>query len=112
MHDLPILERSILQDYSGGDPETETMIIRIFKDNLQADMNALQTALDAGDYPDWSAIAHKIYGGCANFGAKRVAALCDAAQDTPIERTQQIQQLHTHIIEQCHAVLRELSTAP
>lgn len=109
MDDLPILDRSVLQDYSGGDTETEAMMIRIFTDNLHIDIKSLQAALDSGNYKDWSAIIHKIYGGCANLGAKRMAALCDTAQDIPSDNVLEIQRAHEKILYHSRAAIQELS---
>jgi signal transduction histidine kinase/CheY-like chemotaxis protein len=95
--DLPILNPAVLNDYSDGDSEMERNMGKIFINNLYLDFAALEKALGEENYRAWNESAHKLYGACANFGAERLAAICDTAQEIPIDETDEISKIHQDI---------------
>ncbi len=61
--------------------ETIEIIINLFKEDAAERLEKLRSALADSDFRQIEAEAHRIKGGCANLGAKSVAAICQKIED-------------------------------
>ena len=75
-----IIDWQHLDEFTEGDKETENHVLGIFIESLSEDMDRLERSLAAGDFHEWNAVVHKMYGACSHFGAGMMAQLCDKAQ--------------------------------
>lgn len=78
--DLPVLGLdaiAALRDPElGGDDEFLVEVVTAFLEDSPQHVQAMQTALAAGDAQALMRAAHSLKGSCGNFGAARLQALC------------------------------------
>ncbi len=84
MNDINLIDPQVVQDLldsTGGDSQfIGELIDTYFQDTPQllADM---RTALQAGNAPNFRRAAHSLKSTSANFGARRLAAICKEMED-------------------------------
>jgi len=79
---LPVLDPSVLVGTVGDDRETLLDVVDSYRQTLPESREAIERSLERGDLPAASAAAHRIKGGAANLGGRRlrrVAAEIEAA---------------------------------
>jgi len=72
--DLPLLDTAEAIDNLGGDADLYRQVVELFRDDANAQLAALESALTSGDYPTGRRIAHTLKGTAASVGALRLRA--------------------------------------
>lgn len=76
----PPLERSFLNDVSGGDPEFESELMRAFLRSTRLLLSDLSAAIRDGDAGSTGTCAHTLKGNCGALGAIPMAESCEALE--------------------------------
>lgn len=72
----PDVIRELRQMEIPGEPDALAALVKVFKTNAETDLVKLRTAVASLNARDVNRLAHKLKGSCGNFGAKKMAALC------------------------------------
>ena len=72
----PLLDRAVLKDYIGEDPELERQILQSFIGTVRTAMTDLPHASDATDVPSLLARVHRLKAAARTVGARTTADLC------------------------------------
>jgi HPt (histidine-containing phosphotransfer) domain-containing protein len=70
----PALEPGVLDELTAGDPDLRDELLTGYLESLRDDLDAIATALDAGDAPAVRRRAHQIAGASRTVGAAAVVA--------------------------------------
>ncbi len=97
-----IFDRDHLKEYTDGDKETENMLVNMFLENLELDLNRLQNSFSKENFHEWEAVAHKLHGASVHMGAYALADICDRAQSLPAGEEGQMKDLHPLILMESH----------
>lgn len=108
MSELKTINSEILYDFTEGNQFIEQDIRAVFTENLKLDIAGLEKAISSQSYAIWIAGVHKLYGSCANFGAERMAYICDAAQMLDESAHQSIHETHKNIMKEYRILLEAL----
>ena len=68
-----LLDPSMLDAISGGDPGIQAAVVRELRRNNEADATALRRAVSLENFPEIAQISHRVRGACAMFGATLLA---------------------------------------
>lgn len=100
---IPVVDLSMLHGIVGDDPRLEKELLKVFIDETQKSLNVLSGQKTDGSNHVWSETAHKIKGGAANIGAKKLQGLCAKAQSmqtaTAAEREEVYKSVEAAFIE-------------
>ena len=83
---VPIIDRSLREelDMVGG-PQLHARLVGIFMEDVHTMRTDLDAAMQADNAPEAARIAHRIKGGAAAIGARRVATVASAMESTARE---------------------------
>ncbi|HCH62713.1 MAG: hypothetical protein CL927_01000 [Deltaproteobacteria bacterium] len=83
---VPVIDRSLREelDMVGG-PQLHPRLVGIFMEDVQAMRTELDAALHIEDAPAAKRIAHRVKGGAAAIGARRVAMVASALESAARE---------------------------
>lgn len=76
-----MLDLSIIRSFSGGNIEEERGFVSVFMSQAQKSIVQLHHACHVNTPDLWKETAHTFKGSAANIGARKLAALCEQAQD-------------------------------
>ncbi len=77
---LPLLDTVEAIDNLGGDTDLYRQVVELFRDDANAQLAALESALTSGDYPTGRRVAHTLKGTAASVGALRLRAAAYALE--------------------------------
>lgn len=83
-HDAPVLDLGHLRSITDGDSQLEGELATLYLSTAEVYLQGMGDALESGQ--SWSRAAHALKGASANLGARRVAALAQAAERSPPTR--------------------------
>lgn len=99
-----VFDWSPIRTFADGDNEMQSLLVKIFIDNLERDLADLESSFAADNYEDWDGFAHKLYGSCSHMGAMTMAELCGLAQSLNGQEKHLIGQLHHSILQEYRKV--------
>lgn len=82
----PVVDLDHLFGFTDGDLQLERELSALFLSSTQVYLERMHHALQSGE--DWSKDAHALKGASANFGAKGLAGLAQAAEHSAPSETQ------------------------
>ncbi len=88
-----------LNEFTGGDKQTESDIIEIFLGSLDTDIQEMEKHFVGGDYKEWDNIVHKICGSSAHLGARDLSNICDRAQTETMGDKDKMAAFHARILD-------------
>lgn len=106
----PVFDWNHLYEYTNGDKQTEAMLINLFLETLELDLEALQKSFRHKNFDEWEAMAHKLYGASVNMGANALANICDQAQFLSSAEADKMKDLHALILmesQRLHSALEK-----
>jgi len=106
----PVFDWDHLNEFTDGDKETETMLITMFLENLDLDLQNLQQSFHDNDFTEWEAMAHKLCGSSSHMGAFALADICDQAQSLSAAEAGRMKELHQLILNESRRLHSLLET--
>ncbi len=78
-----MINRSLLLELFDQNEAFVARVLQIFKDQVPAQFDALQTAVGEGDFGNASILAHNIKSQCHYLGVSEAVSLCETLENEP-----------------------------